>query len=355
VNGNKLGKDMLSKMKTSVVVAALLLAVSAHAKDTGIAAPAKINVAAIQASLSELPGVEIPVRASELMKAAPKEAKVETAKAILKSVLEQRPQMAIQLVASLAKASPESAGQISTLALAIVPQYGDAIIRVAAVNAPQYAAEIAAAAVAAYPASQSDVIKWISLAVPSAATAINSAVERQVAQDQYVRLVSEALGQNSGGGGNISSIKETLSSIIAGNSALQTLLQSGLQAQLDQQAKTAGTDASVDIPKGGSQEVEIVKKTVEVKVVNGLIQIIEKVVSREKITVTKNPDGSVVQSQPVTVPPQAGDGQDVVVADVVPSAFPDPNEVVVQQGQAGADTVTRIEEAAKQAAEKYNG
>lgn len=344
---------MLSKMKTSVVVAALLLAVSAYAKDTNVTAPSKINIAAIQASLSELPAVEIPVKASELMKAASKEAKLETAKAILKSVLEQRPQMAIQLVASLVKASPESASQISTLALAIVPQYGDAIVRVAAISAPQYAAEIAVAAVAAYPASQSDVVNWVSLAVPSQASSVSAAIEQRATENQYVRFITDALAQG-GGGGTILSVKETLSKIIAGNPTLQNGLQQGLQKQLEKANRDVKNLAASQLAAGGSSTVEIVEKRVEVKVIGGFVQIVETIISKKTVTITKNPDGTAQESAPVEIPLTPEEQTPVTVAEVNPTEFPEPNQVPVQQGEAGAAVADRIEQAAKDAAEAYN-
>jgi hypothetical protein len=209
VNGNKLGKDMLSKMKTSVVVAALLLAVSAHAKDTSVAAPVKINVEAIQASLSELPAVEIPVKASKMMEAASKEAKLATAKAILESVLKQRPQMAIQLVASLVKASPETASQVATLGASVVPQYATQIIKVAAASAPAYAKDIALASCMAYPSQTENIVSLVSSVVPAARAEIVSSVSRQ---SELLRFISAALAQ-SGGQGGTGSIKTSTSSI----------------------------------------------------------------------------------------------------------------------------------------------
>jgi|GEM_PF-1384532 len=337
---------MLSKMKTSVVVAALLLAVSAYAKDTNVTAPAKINVAAIQASLSELPAVEIPVKASEMMKAASKGAKLETAKAILKSVLEQRPQMAIQLVASLAKASPESASQIATLALTIVPQYGDALIRVAAVSAPQYAAEIAAAAVAAYPASKDDIAKWVALAVPSATSDVNSAVERQVTQDQFVRFVSNALSQATGGG-NIKSVKETLSSIISGNTDLQQKLAQGIQDQINEEAKIAAIQAAQD----GKAETPVYKVTVTV--IGGFVQIKREQTGVQKLSVTTNEQGAPVASNDGEVDTSQSKPAETV-AEVTPASFPEPSEVQAQTGEAGADNTARAEEAAKQIIDAYN-
>jgi len=226
VNGNKLGKDMLSKMKTNVVVAALLLAVSAHAKDTGIAAPAKINVAAIQASFSELPAVEIPVRASELMKAASKEAKVETAKAILKSVLEQRPQMAIQLVASLVKAAPETASQIVTLGVAIVPQYATDIIRVAAATAPTFAKDIALASSMAFPSQQESIVRLVSSVVPSARGEISSSVARQF---EMQRMISDALAQTQVSG-NVQTKKVTIAQLTNQSDSIKSYLEAGIKS-----------------------------------------------------------------------------------------------------------------------------
>jgi hypothetical protein len=348
VNGNKLGKNMLIKMKTSVVVAVLLLAISAHANGSGIAAPAKINVAAIKASFSELPAVEIPVKASELLSAATKETKIETAKAILKTALEQRPQMAIQLVASLAKASPESASQIATLALAIVPQYGDALIRVAAVNAPAYAAEIAAAAVAAYPASQDQITKWVSLAVPSASAAVANAVERQSTEIQYVRLITEALSQ-SGTGGNIKSVKETLSRIIAGDPVLQTKLAEGLQQQLNEDAKVAAIQAAAS---GGSAETPVYQVTVVVNPA-GFVEIKREQIGVQKLTVTVNDQGVPVASDDGVVDTTQAKPAETV-AEVTPASFPEPSEVIAQTGEAGADNTARAEEAAKQIIQAYN-
>ena len=95
-------------MKTSVVVAALLLAISsAQASDVRLG-EVKTNVKfeAIQSSLNGLSAVEIPAKAADLVKSASKENRLETAKVILLDVLNQRPQMAVQMVASLSKVAP---------------------------------------------------------------------------------------------------------------------------------------------------------------------------------------------------------------------------------------------------------
>jgi hypothetical protein len=334
---------MLSKMKTSVVVAALMMAVSAYAKDTNAAAPAKLNIAAIQASLSELPAVEIPVKASEMMKAASKEAKLETAKAILKSVLEQRPQMAIQLVASLVKASPESASQISTLALAIVPQYGDSIIRAAAVSAPQYAGEIAAAAITTFPALQADIVNWVSLAVPSQSSNIASAVEKRTTQDSYIRMVTEALAQ-ANSQGNIQSLGTTLQKILTGSPTLQAQLVQGIQQQVNQRLEAEKNEALKNIADGGSGDVEIVTKEVSIEVIGGFVVIKEKVTSRKTVTVQKT--GSTFTTTNIVDTPEEGDGQEVAIVEVTPTDFPDVTDVEAKVGEAGTDESGRIEQQA---------
>jgi len=222
---------MLSKMKTSVVVAALLLAVSAYAKDTSVAAPAKINIEAIQASLSELPAVEIPVKASKMLGAASKEAKLATAKAILESVLKQRPQMAIQLVASLVKASPETASQVATLGASIVPQYATQIIKVAAATAPAYAKDIALASSMAFPSQQENIVSLVSSVVPAARAEIVSSVNRQ---SDLLRIISQALGQSAGTGtGAVTQTKVSINDITNANEETRQQLERGIAASYD--------------------------------------------------------------------------------------------------------------------------
>jgi len=217
---------MLSKMKTSVVVAALLLAVSAYAKDTSVAAPVKINIEAIQASLSELPAVEIPVKASKMLRAASKEAKLATAKAILESVLKQRPQMAIQLVASLVKASPETASQVATLGASIVPQYATQIIKVAAATAPAYAKDIALASSVAFPSQQENIVTLVSAVVPAARAEIVSSVNRQ---SDLFRMISDALAQTQVSG-NVQTKKVTIAQLTNDSDTIKSYLEAGIKA-----------------------------------------------------------------------------------------------------------------------------
>jgi hypothetical protein len=350
VNGNRLGKDMLSKMKTSVVVAALLLAVSAYANDAQLTAPKNSNDAVIQASLSELPAVEIPVKAGELLKAASNEAKLETAKAILKNVLEQRPQMAIQLVASLVKASPESASQISTFALAIVPQYGAAIIKVAAASAPQFADQIAVDTVRSYPSLSEHVVNWVSLVVPSKAASVEAAVERQTKVSEYVRMISAALAQSSTGGGTIASTKATLSSIIVKSPTLRAALKEGLQAQVNDKIKAAQDLAASQANKAGNTgavSVEVVEKEVSLvfNELTGIITIVETIKSKKTLTYT--PGVGTPTETPVALT-EAEKTPEVI--EITPTeTFPDPATVEVQQGVIGSDTQTRLEDAAQKA------
>lgn len=165
-------------MKTSVVVASLLLAISSTYASTDRSGEVRkeIDVKAIQSSLVDLPAVEVPVKASALVKAAPESQKLETAKVVLQQVLEKQPQMAIQMVASLIKASPESAAGISSMAISLVPQFAPQILRVAAITAPAQAANISVAAAAVFPDNQKDIIALVSAAVPVAADEIASAV-----------------------------------------------------------------------------------------------------------------------------------------------------------------------------------
>ena len=252
---------MLSKMKTSVVVAALLLAVSAHAKDTSVAAPVKINVEAIQASLSDLPAVEIPVKASKMMEAASKEAKLVTAKAILESVLKQRPQMAIQLVASLVKASPETASQVATLGATIVPQYATQIIKVAAATAPAFAKDIALASSAAFPSQQENIVALVSSVVPSARAEITSSIARS---SELQRMISNAFAQIQTSG-TVQTQKFTISDLTNRSSELQTFLENGIKgsypADFDVQVTIGPTGITVKVNDASGNPVEDIEIT----------------------------------------------------------------------------------------------
>ena len=218
----------------------------------------------------------------------------------------------------------------------------------AAVNAPAYAAEIAAAAVAAYPASQDQITKWVSLAVPSASAAVANAVERQSTEIQYVRFITEALSQ-SGTGGNIKSVKETLSRIIAGDPVLQTKLAEGLQQQLNEDAKVAAIQAAAS---GGSAETPVYQVTVVVNPA-GFVEIKREQIGVQKLTVTVNDQGVPVASNDGVVDTTQAKPAETV-AEVTPASFPEPSEVIAQTGEAGADNTARAEEAAKQIIQAYN-
>ena len=199
---------MLSKMKTSVVVAALLLAISsAQASDVRSAEKkVSVKIEAIQASLKGLSAVEIPTKAADIVKSASKENQLETAKAVLQQVLSQRPQMAVQMVASILNAAPNTAAGVTSLAVSIVPQFADVIIRAASISAPGFASEIAVASAQIFPNNKSDVVAVVSLAVPASADKVANAVANAPA-----RLTSGAAADSHATGGTVTQINHGIS------------------------------------------------------------------------------------------------------------------------------------------------
>lgn len=191
---------MLITMKTSVVVAALILAFSsAQASEVGTAV-AKSNVISedVRSSLAGLSAVEIPAKAAKIVKAASVEARLATAKSILKMVLKHRPQLAVQLTASISRVAPETAPLVASFAAAMVPQFSDQIIRAAAVSAPEFAADIAVAATRIFPSSKTKIIQMVALTVPAAAAKIETAFS-----SAPVRISFGAVAQEVSSGGNI--------------------------------------------------------------------------------------------------------------------------------------------------------
>lgn len=205
---------MLSKMKTSVVVAALLLAISsAQASDVRSAdKKVSVKVEAIQSSLSGLSAVEIPSKASDIVKKASKENRLETAKVVLQQVLAKRPQMAVQMVASILKAAPETAPGVTSLAISIVPQFADVIIRAAAVSAPEFAGDIAVASSQVFPDNKSDIVTIVSVAVPASADKVANAVANAPA-----RLTSGAVADSHATGGVVVQKKTGISNPFPGS------------------------------------------------------------------------------------------------------------------------------------------
>ena len=187
-------------MKTSVVVAALILAFSsAQASEVG-SAVAKSNVISedVRSSLAGLSAVEIPAKAAKIVKAASNESRLATAKSILKEVLNHRPQLAVQMTASIVRGAPETAPFVASWAAAMVPQFSDQIIRAAAVSAPEYAADIAVSAIRIFPSSKTKIIQMVALAVPASAAKIETAFTGAPA-----RLTSGAVAQEASTGGTI--------------------------------------------------------------------------------------------------------------------------------------------------------
>jgi hypothetical protein len=191
---------MLITMKTSVVVAALILAFSsAQASEIG-SAVIKSNVISedVSSSLAGLSAVEIPAKAAKIVKAASDETRLATAKLILEEVLNHRPQLAVQMTASIVRVAPETAPLVASWAAAMVPQFGDQIIRAAAVSAPEFAADIAVAATRIFPNSKTKIIQMVALAVPAAAANIETAFSGAPA-----RLTFGAVAQQAPTGGTI--------------------------------------------------------------------------------------------------------------------------------------------------------
>ena len=187
-------------MKTSVVVAALILAFSsAQASEIG-SAVIKSNVISedVSSSLAGLSAVEIPAKAAKIVKAASDETRLATAKLILEEVLNHRPQLAVQMTASIVRVAPETAPLVASWAAAMVPQFGNQIIRAAAVSAPEFAAEIAVASTRIFPNSKTKIIQMVALAVPAAATKIETAFSGVPA-----RLTFGAVAQEASTGGTI--------------------------------------------------------------------------------------------------------------------------------------------------------
>ncbi|MDA7661944.1 hypothetical protein N8609_01130 [Verrucomicrobia bacterium] len=187
-------------MKTSVVVAALILAFSsAQGSEIG-SAVVKSNAISedVSSSLAGLSAVEIPAKAAKIVKAASDETRLATAKLILKEVLNHRPQLAVQMTASIVRVAPETAPLVASWAAAMVPQFGDQIIRAAAVCAPEFAADIAVAATRIFPNSKTKIIQMVALAVPAAAAKIETAFSGAPA-----RLTFGAVAQEASTGGTI--------------------------------------------------------------------------------------------------------------------------------------------------------
>ena len=183
---------MLITMKTSVVVAALTLAFSsAQASEVGSAA-IKSNVISedVRTSLAGLSAVEIPAKAAKIVKAASDEIRLETAKLILKEVLNQRPQLAVQMTASIVKVAPETAPSVASWAAAMVPQFSNQIIRAAAVYAPEFANQIIASTIRVFPTEAVRIMGIVALTAPQSGKS-------------PVRLTSGPIAQLAVGQGNI--------------------------------------------------------------------------------------------------------------------------------------------------------
>ncbi len=234
---------MLRFKKLSVFIAALLLASSAFASNDAVS------------SINELPAIEIPAKAAELVRTAPVDKQLHLSRAILTTVLKERPQMAVQMVATLCKAAPDSAPVLAVIAASIVPQYGDVILRAAAASAPGKAEVIAATSGIFFPESQELVVKAVSSAVPSQSESIAAMVE-----SLPQRFAASPVGGHNAGGGiavSIGTLKKSIAQVAPVTTIInpitketENLTPSGLDQVIQQveevNAKAAAGDTTVE-------------------------------------------------------------------------------------------------------------
>jgi hypothetical protein len=197
---------MLIKTKISIVVASLLLASGSMKSSSAHQAEKPVKIKAIKSSLKGVPAAEIPAKASEIIKAANKKNQLETAKMVLRQVLAQRPQMVVQMVASILKTAPETAPDITYMAISIMPQFADAIIRAAVICAPNYAVEIAVASSQIFPDNKSDIVKIVSLTAPYSTNQVAIAIA-----NSPTRIVSNGSADNHATGGAVNTINTGIS------------------------------------------------------------------------------------------------------------------------------------------------
>ena len=234
---------MLRFKRFSVFVAALLLASSAFASTEALS------------TINELPAIEIPAKAAELVRSAPAEKQLDLSRSILVTVLKERPQMAVQMVATLSKVAPDSAPVLAVIAASIVPQYGDVILRAAAASAPDKAEVIAATSGIFFPDSQDLVVKAVSSAVPAQAESVAAMVE-----SLPQRFAASPVGGHNAGGGvaaSIGTLKKSIAQVAPVTTIVnpitkktENLTPSGLDQVIQQveevNAKAAAGDTTVE-------------------------------------------------------------------------------------------------------------
>jgi hypothetical protein len=246
---------MLRFKRLSVFVAALLLASSALASNDAVS------------SINELPAIEIPAKAAELVRAAPADQQLNLSRSLLTTVLKERPQMAVQMVATLCKAAPDSAPVLAVIAASIVPQYGDVILRAAAASAPDKAEVIAATSGIFFPESQDLVIKAVSSAVPAQAESIAAMVE-----SLPQRFAASPVGGHNAGGGvavSIGTVKKAISQVAPVTTIVnpitkevQNLSPSGLEQVIQQVEEVNAKAAAGDTTVEAISAVEVINLTI---------------------------------------------------------------------------------------------
>jgi hypothetical protein len=222
---------MPSNKRFSLLVAALLMGtLPALASD-------------VVSTINELPAIEIPAKAASAVRSAPAEKQLELSRQILTAVLKERPQMAVQMVATLSRISPDSAPVLAVIASSIVPQYGDMILRAAAASAPAQADLIAATSALFFPESQDLVVKAVSEGAPQAAASVS-----EVVNSLPQRFTSSPVASHGAAVGTV--VKTIKESIVAASPVTRTV------------DPVTGNQVAVT-PKGLQQLVEKVEAAVE--------------------------------------------------------------------------------------------
>jgi hypothetical protein len=234
---------MLSNKRFSLLVAALLMgSVPAVASD-------------VVSTINELPAIEIPAKAANAVRAAPAEKQLELSRQILTAVLKERPQMAVQMVATLSRISPDSAPVLAVIASSLVPQYGDVILRAAAASAPEQAHMIAANSVVFFPDSQDLIIKAVSEGAPQSANTVVSLVN-----SMPQRFTSSPLALTPASGGTISTGKASIKASSPVTSVVNPL--TGERQNLT----VTGLKQLQEVVKNSSEVSQLEKQTIAIQV-----------------------------------------------------------------------------------------
>lgn len=182
----------MTKKLSLGVVAALLLAMSG---DLGAKADtSKVDASLIRVALQDLRTADIAVEAGNLVKLAPEASQSAMAVEVARQVLQSHGQLAVQLVASIAKAAPKTTPSVTAMAVAMVPQYSVAIMKAALAVAPQYAVETTMTLREVFPSNTTEIMGALAALLPEAATKANEVIAQP---ERFVSM--HAVAHGSGG------------------------------------------------------------------------------------------------------------------------------------------------------------